>query len=166
MNIRKEVQQEIFSGGKGMKRVLVIMEDDNGGPRIMRYDYTNESKEEDMKGVREHTRDMISRLIAMGGVNVTEASNLQQVIATLDAKGEEIGVALVVEQEAGSRSCLRYIETVRAKCGDRVKVIGVAETIECMEEMQALRVEKLLGAPLGLIDFEGVLKAVQVIVRG
>ncbi len=137
------------------------MEDDIGGPQVIRYDCPTGVKEEDAVGVKGHTRGMVAEIIAMGGVSVIEANNYEQVIRALDTRGAEIGVAMVVEQKAGDKNCLRFLETVKAKCGDRVMVIGVAETIECMEQMQARRVSKIIGAPLGHMDLDGVLKAIQ-----
>jgi hypothetical protein len=144
-----------------MKKVLVIMEDDRPQRWNMGYDYRGAAGKDETKRIKEHARDIVSQLIVMTGPNVIEVTNLGQTISALASKGRGIGVALVFEQEPGSKNCLRCLEAIRAICGEKVAVIGVAQTVECMEKMEELKVWKLMAAPLGYIDIDKVLEAIR-----
>ncbi|KKU65761.1 MAG: hypothetical protein UX90_C0002G0137 [Candidatus Wolfebacteria bacterium GW2011_GWD2_47_17] len=144
-----------------MQKVLVVMQDDVASLRDERISYEGGIVPKRSGAGAQCTREILSEIIALAGIHVVEAKDEAVLSRAIDEQGAEIGVALVVQQGAGNYESLKYLEKIRSTCGERIVVIGIAESVQCMEAMVTLRVDKLLGAPLGNINLDELLKVVQ-----
>lgn len=143
-----------------MKKILIVMRDDKGGPSVMVTECGEGAKDDEIKETKRHVRSAIAAVLTLTGKEVLEASSGEDLSRELDEREDEIGTVIVMQQGADDYESLRHLEMVRSRCGSRIAVIGLAESIRCMEEMASRRVDALIGAPLGVLDLEAILRAV------